>query len=259
VAKLTLAKQNAYSGLITHLSLWPKHQRAKWGSTGHFTNIDYVQSNNYEPNASPKPPCHMWMEPLMKQLHHWSHWSHGTSMEVTQNGHLPCHGNLQNVHHPWNTWLWNTTQRNYWDSEGQYDLMPTSVGQMPHQIRWTSWLMDRPVISWSPQNQIVLEVHLKRSPDDLSEPGETRLPLGFVCTDPDEMSWDDHTLHALHQQRIRRNQSQSNHLTELARGGRDTHSTCFEDIVPKPYQEFKTFYPKNPFDKLPDLKNGTMS
>ena len=43
----------------------------------------------------------------------------------------------------------------------------------------------------------------------------------------------------------------SQRLTEAAEG---THMTCFEDIVPKPYQEFKDVFAKESFDKLPDWK-----
>jgi len=44
-------------------------------------------------------------------------------------------------------------------------------------------------------------------------------------------------------------------LAEAAEGPRKTR---FEDIVPKPYQEFKDVFAKESFDELPDWKNGTM-
>ena len=41
----------------------------------------------------------------------------------------------------------------------------------------------------------------------------------------------------------------SQRLAEAAEG---THMTHFEDIVPKPYQEFKDIFAKESFDELPD-------
>jgi len=41
---------------------------------------------------------------------------------------------------------------------------------------------------------------------------------------------------------------------KLAEAAGEAHSTCFEDIVPKPYQEFKAIFAKESFDKLLDWK-----
>src|SRR5882724_5598963 len=41
---------------------------------------------------------------------------------------------------------------------------------------------------------------------------------------------------------------------KLAEAAEGTRSTRFEDIVPKPYQEFKDVFAKDSFDKLPDHK-----
>src|SRR5882672_5089021 len=40
----------------------------------------------------------------------------------------------------------------------------------------------------------------------------------------------------------------------LAEAEEGTRMTCFEDIVPKPYQEFKDIFAKESFNKLPDQK-----
>ena len=41
---------------------------------------------------------------------------------------------------------------------------------------------------------------------------------------------------------------------KIAEAAGEAHLTCFEDIVPKPYQEFKDVFAKESFDKLPDWK-----
>ena len=41
------------------------------------------------------------------------------------------------------------------------------------------------------------------------------------------------------------------YITEAAEG---TCSTCFKDIVPKPYKEFKDVFTKESFNELPDCK-----
>src|SRR5882724_7669304 len=41
---------------------------------------------------------------------------------------------------------------------------------------------------------------------------------------------------------------------KLAEASGDNHSTRFEDIVPKPYQEFQDVFAKEAFDKLPNWK-----
>jgi len=55
-----------------------------------------------------------------------------------------------------------------------------------------------------------------------------------------------------------RGQGHSNDLPELTEAAEGTHTTCFEDIVPKPYQEFKDVFAKESFNELPDWKNGIM-
>jgi len=47
---------------------------------------------------------------------------------------------------------------------------------------------------------------------------------------------------------VKATQTISQRLSEAAEG---THTTGFEDIVPKPYQEFKDIFAKESFDKTP--------
>jgi len=51
--------------------------------------------------------------------------------------------------------------------------------------------------------------------------------------------------------KVKATQTISQKLAEAAEG---TRSTCFEDIVPKPYQEFKDIFAKESFNELPDRK-----
>jgi len=50
---------------------------------------------------------------------------------------------------------------------------------------------------------------------------------------------------------VRATQTISQRLTEAAG---EACSMCFEDIVPKPYQEFKDIFTKESFNELPDQK-----
>jgi len=54
-----------------------------------------------------------------------------------------------------------------------------------------------------------------------------------------------------HWEEIQVTQTISQKLTEVAG---EAHLTHFEDIVPKPYPEFKDIFAKESFDKLPDWK-----
>src|SRR5882724_11093278 len=58
----------------------------------------------------------------------------------------------------------------------------------------------------------------------------------------------------LHWQTLRRGQSHSDDIPEACRSHRRDRSTHFEDIVPKPYQEFKDVFAKESFDELLDWK-----
>ena len=40
----------------------------------------------------------------------------------------------------------------------------------------------------------------------------------------------------------------------LAEAAEEAHSMCFEDIVPKTYQQFKDLFAKESFNELPDWK-----
>jgi len=95
---------------------------------------------------------------------------------------------------------------------------------------------------------------MKEVLEDPSELTETGPPLGFACPDPDEMSQENQLFVCFingQLEEVRSTQTISKKLAEVAG---DTHLTCFEDIVPKPYQEFKDIFAKESFDKLLDWK-----
>jgi len=81
-------------------------------------------------------------------------------------------------------------------------------------------------------------VHLDEVPESQSGHTECNQLPGFVCLDPDKMSLDDQIfiqfIDTLSED-IRAAQTVSQKLAEASG---DNCSTRFEDIVPKPYQEF---------------------
>src|SRR5882724_1283419 len=77
---------------------------------------------------------------------------------------------------------------------------------------------------------------------------------GFAQPDPDELDEGDQLLIwfvGTRSEEIRAAQTISQKLAKAAGG---TSSTHFEDIVPKPYQEFWDVFAKESFDELPDWK-----
>ena len=58
----------------------------------------------------------------------------------------------------------------------------------------------------------------------------------------------------LHWKTLGRGQSHSDDIPEACRSRRRDRSTHFEDIVPKPYQEFRDVFAKESFNKLLDQK-----
>src|SRR5467141_2360613 len=106
----------------------------------------------------------------------------------------------------------------------------------------------------SPQAKSCRKVHIKEVPEDQPGPSETEPPPGFACPDPDDLDRGDRLFVQFigeHSEEVRATQTISQRLAEAAEG---PHKTCFEDIVPKPYQEFKDVFTKESFDKLPDRK-----
>src|SRR5882724_628757 len=98
------------------------------------------------------------------------------------------------------------------------------------------------------------KVHIEEVPEGQTEPNKTEPPPGFAHPDPDDLDRGDRLfVHFIdeHSAEVKATQMISQKLAEAAEG---THSTCFEDIVPKPYQEFKDVFAKGSFNKLPDHK-----
>jgi len=85
-------------------------------------------------------------------------------------------------------------------------------------------------------------VHIKEVPEDQ----KAGPPQGFVCLDPDEISQGDQPFVCFIGQGLEGVRATQTISHKLAEAAGEACSTCFEDIVPKPYMEFKTSSPRNP-------------
>src|SRR5882672_11164066 len=84
----------------------------------------------------------------------------------------------------------------------------------------------------------------------------TEPPPGFARPDQDDLNQGDRLFICFigeSSEDVKATQMISQRLAEAAEG---THMTHFEDIVPKPYHEFKDVFTKESFNKLPDWKQG---
>src|SRR5882724_8180064 len=98
------------------------------------------------------------------------------------------------------------------------------------------------------------KVHIKEVPEGWAEPNKAEPPPGFACPDPDELDRGDRLFICFigePSEEVKATQMISQRFVEATEG---TRSTCFKDIVPKPYQEFKDIFTKESFDELPDQK-----
>jgi|SRR5882724_2205105 len=131
---------------------------------------------------------------------------------------------------------------------------PSSCG-----LRTTLEQSDWPILgladSWEypPKTKSIQRVHIEEVPEDQPEPTKPRPPSGFTQLDMDEMSQGEKLFVCFigHGAEVGASQTVSQRLAEAAG---ETHSMCFKDIVPKPYQEFKDIFAKESFDELPDWK-----
>src|SRR5882724_12154004 len=106
-----------------------------------------------------------------------------------------------------------------------------------------------------PRTKSCRKVHIKEVPEGRTEPNKTEPPPGFAHPDPDDLDQGDRLFVCFideHLAEVKVTQMISQKLVEAAEGTRSTH---FEDIVPKPYQEFRDVFAKESFDELPDWKN----
>src|SRR5882724_3392571 len=98
------------------------------------------------------------------------------------------------------------------------------------------------------------KVHIEEVPEGQTEPNKTEPPPGFAHPDPDDLDRGDRLFICFideHSAEVKATQTISQKLAEATEG---TCSMCFEDIVPKPYQEFKDIFAKEAFNELPDRK-----
>jgi len=81
---------------------------------------------------------------------------------------------------------------------------------------------------------------------------ETKPLPGFACSNPNKMDESDRPLIwfiSAQLEEIGVTQTISQKLSKASGG---TPLTCFQDIVPKLYQEFKDVFTKESFNELPD-------
>src|SRR5882724_8890804 len=105
-----------------------------------------------------------------------------------------------------------------------------------------------------PKTHLHRQVHVEEVPESESTHMEAETSPGFTRPDPDEIDEGDRLLIwfvGTWSEEIRVTQTISQKLAEAVGG---TSSTCFEDIVPKPYQEFWDIFAKESFDELPGQK-----
>ena len=98
------------------------------------------------------------------------------------------------------------------------------------------------------------KVHIEEVPEGWTEPNKTEPPPGFAHPDTDDLDQGDRLFICFideHLAEVKATQTISQKLAEATKG---TCSMCFEDIVPKPYQEFKDVFTKESFDELQDHK-----
>src|SRR5882724_1278791 len=109
-----------------------------------------------------------------------------------------------------------------------------------------------------PKTHLHRQVHVEEVPESESTRMEAEPSPGFAQPDPDELDEGDRLLIWLigaWSEEIRATWTISQKLSKAAGG---TSSTCFEDIVPKPYQEFQDIFTKDPLTNYPIGSNGTM-
>src|SRR5882724_2636830 len=121
-------------------------------------------------------------------------------------------------------------------------------------------VMDRPnhisadTTRKQPKTHLHQQIHVEEVPESGSTRMEAEPSPGFARPDLDGLDEGNRLLIQFvgtRSEEIRATQTISQKLAEAAGG---TSSTCFEDIVPKLYQEFQYVFTKESFDELPDRK-----
>jgi len=235
-----------YSRTQSHI--YPSGQNTRGQNGGHrpFYNIDYVSQNNLWTQCLSKAPLStMWMEPLMKPATSLKSLISWSSMRSLRMSHLPCHGicrmSIILGIHGW----WNTPRELLGSGKSVWPDAPHLVGQM--HIRSDepadSWI--GLLISWSPQNQIVLEGTPWRG---LRWPVWTwrdQTASGFVWHRPrwDELRWQLF-MHSSTEDQKKSEPIKPSHRT-LQRWQGYSFNMLW-GIVPKAIQEFKDILSKEP-------------
>src|SRR5882724_5749939 len=105
-----------------------------------------------------------------------------------------------------------------------------------------------------PRTKSCQKVHIEEVSEGRIEPNKTKPPPGFAHPDPDDLDRGDRLFICFideHSTEVKATQTISKKFAKPTEG---TCSTSFEDMVPKPYQEFKDIFAKESFNELPDHK-----
>src|SRR5882724_4888120 len=153
------------------------------------------------------------------------------------------------------TWLMEHNPKIDWCT-GEISMTRCPTPCRPKATEETNWLNRISAnTTWRQlKTHLHQRVHVEEVPEFESTCMEAEPSPGSTQPDPDELDECDRLLVRFigaQSEEIRATQTISQKLAEAAGG---TSSTCFEDIVPKPYPEFWDIFAKESFDKLPDQK-----
>src|SRR5882724_6323930 len=227
------------------------------GATGMFINIEFVRSKNirthrmpraipvYNVDGTPNEAGHI--TEVVDLIVQYKDHSEQATFHVT--------GISRTTIILGHTWLMEHNPEVDWCT-GEISMMRCPMSCRPKATEE----MDRPnrilanMTQKQPKTHLHRRVHIEEVPESESTRMEAEPSPGFVRPDPDELDEGNRLLIRFvgaRSEQIRATQTISQKLAKAVGG---TSSTHFEDIVPKPYQEFWDVFAKESFDELPDWK-----
>ena len=87
----------------------------------------------------------------------------------------------------------------------------------------------------SPKTKSCWKVHIEEVPEGQPEPQETEPPPGFAHPNLDNMDQGDRLFVCFIGEHLDEIQATQTIFQKIMEASREAHSTCFKDIVPKPY------------------------
>jgi len=244
-----------------------KHPTAKTplidlGATGNFIDINYVRSKNLCTHIPSSIPVYNvdgtlndagYITKVLNLLVQYGDHSEQATFHVTGIGRMTII-----LRH---TWLIEHNPKIDW-STGKVcmnrcwaDVHPTSPQTTPtNQVSSSAensadHLADN---SASPKSEVVSEGAHQGGPEGQTEPNKTRPPPGFACPDQIDLDQGNRLFICFIGEHSRSGQGHSDDIPEAHGSCRRDPIHGFEDIVPKPYQEFKDVFAKKSFNELLD-------